>query len=83
MVAVAKQDLVARNELVTPAYHVFNFSFSTKVITHYFPLSLDFQWQNMLNTIYYNHLSFYRHLQLPEAGSNFQLLLTIPINAKI
>lgn len=83
MVAVAKQDLVARNELVTPAYHVFNFSFSTKVITRYFPLGLDFQWQNMLNTIYYNHLSFYRHLQLPEAGSNFQLLLTIPINAKI
>ncbi len=37
MISVAKQDQVARNELVTPAYHVFNFSFSTKVITRLFP----------------------------------------------
>lgn len=83
MIAAAKQDQVARNELVTPGYQVFNFSFSTKVLTRYFPLGIDFQWQNMLNAKYYNHLSFYRHLQLPEAGSNFQLLLTIPINSKI
>jgi len=83
MIAVAKQDQVARNELITPGYQVFNLSFSTKVITRYFPLGIDFQWQNIFNTKYFNHLSFYRHLQLPEAGSNFQLLLTIPINAKI
>lgn len=83
MLAAAKQDLVARNELVTPGYQLFNFSFSTKVITRYFPLGIDFQWQNMLNAKYYNHLSFYRHLQLPEAGSNFQLMLSIPLKAKI
>lgn len=83
MIAIAKQGQVARNELITPGYQVFNLSFSTKVITRHFPLGIDFQWQNMLNTKYFNHLSFYRHLQLPEAGSNFQLLLSIPINAKI
>ena len=83
MIAAAKQGLVARNELVTPRYQVLNFSFSTKVLTRFFPLGIDFQWQNMLNTKYYNHLSFYRHLQLPEAGSNIQLMLTIPLNAKI
>ncbi|MBU1580906.1 MAG: TonB-dependent receptor [Bacteroidetes bacterium] len=80
MVAVSKQSQVARNEAITPGYQLLNLSFSTKVITRYFPLGIDLQWQNMLNTKYFNHLSFYRHLELPEAGSNIQLLITIPIN---
>jgi len=83
MVGVAKQELVARNELVTPGYNLFNISFSTKILTAYFPLGIDLQWQNVFNVKYFNHLSFYRQLQLPEAGTNLQLSLSVPINAKI
>jgi len=82
-VSVAKQALVARNERVTPGYDLFNISFSTKILTSYFPLGIDLQWQNVFNTKYFNHLSFYRQLQLPEAGTNLQLSVSVPINVKI
>lgn len=79
----AAQNQVARNEPQTPAYSLINLSFSTKILTPYFPLSLDIQIQNLLNTRYLNHLSFYRQLGLPEAGRNAQLVITIPIETKL
>jgi iron complex outermembrane receptor protein len=83
LISVAKQELVARNELVTPGYNLFNISFSTKILTAYFPLGIDLQWQNVFNAKYFSHLSFYRQLQLPEAGTNIQLSLSVPINANV
>lgn len=80
---VSAQNNVARNELKTPGYQLFNLSFSTKVLTRYFPLGIDFQAQNLFNTRYFNHLSFYRHLGLPEPGRNFQITLTIPLDFKM
>jgi iron complex outermembrane receptor protein len=79
----AAQSQVARNESQTPAFSLVNLSISTKILTHYFPLSLDIQIQNLFNTRYLNHLSFYRQLGLPEAGRNAQLVLTIPLETKL
>lgn len=79
---VGAQKMVARNELKTPGYQTLNFNFSTKILTRYFPLGIDFQIQNVFNAKYFNHLSFYRHLELPEPGRNFQVTVTIPITAK-
>ena len=31
--------------------------------------------RNLFNTRYYNHLSFYRKVEIPEPGRNFQLLI--------
>jgi iron complex outermembrane recepter protein len=39
--------------------------------------------QNLLNTVYWNHLSYYRQIGLPEAGRNVQLSLNIPFNTQM
>ncbi len=80
---VAAQNQHARNEMETPSYQLVNLNLSTKILTKYFPLGVDFQVQNLFNTRYWNHLSFYRQIGLPEAGRNVQLLLTIPLTNRL
>jgi len=79
----AAQNQVARNEQETPSYAVVNISISTKVISRFAPISVDIQIQNVFNRRYLNHLSFYRQLELPEAGRNIQLMLSIPLETKL
>ena len=38
----------------------------------------DFQIRNVFDTPFYNHLSFYRKLNVPEPGRNVQVILKIP-----
>lgn len=72
----ADQRSVARNELQTPGYRLLDASIDLGV-----PYArIILQVQNLLNTKYYKHLSFYRRLNLPEAGRNFLLSVQIPIN---
>ncbi|MDR3189199.1 MAG: TonB-dependent receptor [Prevotellaceae bacterium] len=73
----AAQRRVARNELQTPASHLFDASLTLGAPR----IRLMLQVQNLLNTTYYKHLSFYRRLNLPEAGRNFLLSVQIPINS--
>ena len=80
---VSAQKMHARNEMKTPAYQLVNLNLSTKILTKYFPLGINVQVQNLFNTRYWNHLSFYRQIGLPEAGRNVQLLLTIPITNRL
>jgi len=39
---------------------------------------VSLQAQNLLNTSYLNHTSFYRLIELPEAGQNIILSLKVP-----
>jgi iron complex outermembrane receptor protein len=73
----ADQRRVARNELQTAGYHLFDASLSVGIPN----IRIMLQVQNLLNTKYYKHLSFYRRLNLPEAGRNFLLSVQIPINS--
>jgi iron complex outermembrane receptor protein len=65
-------------EKKTPGYHLLNLQAGCKVLLYQQPLMLSFQVQNLLNTNYLNHTSFYRLIELPEAGQNFILSLKIP-----
>ncbi len=40
--------------------------------------SFNFRIDNLFNSEYYNHLSIYRRINMPEAGINIQLTITIP-----
>jgi iron complex outermembrane receptor protein len=73
----ADQRRTARNELPTSGYLLFDASLGVE-IPH---VRIWLQVQNLLNTKYYKHLSFYRRLNLPEAGRNFLLSVQIPINS--
>jgi iron complex outermembrane receptor protein len=77
----AAQRRTTRNEKATPPYHLFDASLSAG-----FPLGgrarewrVVVQVHNLFDTKYYNHLSFYRYLNLPESGRNFLLSVQIPI----
>lgn len=76
---VFDQDRVDRNERTTPGYWLLglstgiDFSLGKKTT-----IQTTFTAQNLLDNKYYNHLSRYRLLNLPEQGRNFVISLRIP-----
>ena len=77
----AAQNRVARNEAATPGYHLFDLSLATGIPAgRGTDVQLVLQVQNLFNTAYYKHLSFYRRLDLPETGRNFLITLQISFN---
>jgi iron complex outermembrane recepter protein len=77
------QNRHARNEEPTAAWFLVNLNVSAKFITGNSPISFSLRMQNLLNTKYWNHLSYYRKIGLPEAGRNVQLSVQIPIQTKL
>ncbi len=73
------QNRIARNELKTDSYNIFNFIFSSDVVFSKININFALQIQNIFDTKYFNHLSFYRLIELPEAGRNIQILIKIPL----
>lgn len=74
----AAQNRNARNELSTPAYQLWNISISSTLVFLKQNITFAFQIQNLLNEKYFNHISFYRLIELPEAGRNYQITIKIP-----
>ncbi|MGC8864732.1 MAG: TonB-dependent receptor [Bacteroidales bacterium] len=71
--AISAQNRVARNELPTRGYITQDIIFALQKHRYRFML----QWLNIWNQRYFNHIAFYRIIELPEAGSNLQLTLHI------
>jgi iron complex outermembrane receptor protein len=77
---VASQSRVAHNEDPTPGANLLHVGASTELP---FGGSVSLVINNLLNTAYLNHLSFYRKAEIPEPGRNVQLFIKIPIKYKI
>jgi len=73
-----KQSRVAENEEPTDGYFLMGFGISSKFKLGKLNPTLIFKVRNLTNEKYFNHLSFYRNLGIPEAGRNLQLMLSIP-----
>ena len=75
---VMNQNSVARNETATPGSSLWNIS----AYAHWYVGDKMFitllQVDNLFNTSFMNHLSFYRMLNAPEPGRNIQLIVKIP-----
>ena len=75
---VMDQASVARNEVATPGAALWNIS----AYAHWHVGGRMFitllQVDNVFNTSFMNHLSFYRKLNAPEPGRNIQLIVKIP-----
>ena len=76
---IAPQNHVANNELRTPGAVLLHFSASW-----HFPFIgnralLNLTIKNITNQRYYNHLSYYRTINIPEPATNFQISLTLPL----
>lgn len=73
-----KQHQIVPPEKKTAASQVFNLALGTKLKAGGQDFSISVQVQNLFNTRYLNHTSFYRLIELPEAGRNIILSLKIP-----
>ncbi|MEP1489168.1 MAG: TonB-dependent receptor [Algibacter sp.] len=75
----------AQNEIVPPeektrGYQVLNISLLTEmnVFKNSLPVEMRVKLNNVFNTKYFDHTSFYRLIDVPEAGRNLSISLTIP-----
>ncbi|MCH8554152.1 MAG: TonB-dependent receptor [Schleiferiaceae bacterium] len=71
----AAQNRTDRNERTTPGYQLLD----AGVQWRYHHLKLQLSGANLANTNYFNHLSRYRLINLPEPGRNVSLRLIVPI----
>lgn len=77
--AIAAQRRIARNEEVTPGAGLLHAGASLSLHALGTQLEVALDARNILDRKYYNHLSFYRKVEIPEPGRNFQLSIKIPI----
>lgn len=73
-----RQDNIVPPEKKTQGYQVMNVQAGTKFQLYKQPIMISLQAQNLSDTKYLNHTSFYRLIELPEAGRNIILSLKIP-----
>lgn len=76
---IATQNRIARNESPTPGASLLHLGGSFRLPIAGTEVEISLAAHNILNTKYYNHLSFYRKVEIPEPGRNFQFFIKIPI----
>jgi iron complex outermembrane receptor protein len=74
--SVAVQRRVSRNEDPTYGAQLFH---ATLVLTLVGDITLTLAARNLTDIRWFNHLSFYRRIEIPEPGRNVQLLIRIPV----
>lgn len=79
---VYNQNRVDRNERETPGYHLIGMNIGGSFRLNGFNANWSMAVQNLGDTRYFNHLSRYRLLNLPEQGRNFVFSMLIPIDIK-
>ena len=72
----------AQNDIVPPekptdGYFLTDFSAGKKFCLKKTVFNADFFIENLFNTVYYNHTSYYRLIDVPEAGVNFSVKLSL------
>ncbi|CDD93391.1 tonB-dependent receptor [Bacteroides intestinalis CAG:315] len=79
---IARQNRVDRNEDRTPGANLFHIGGSLDLPVAGNKVEVTLAVRNIFNTRYYNHLSFYRKVEIPEPGRNFQLLIKVPFKKR-
>ncbi len=76
----ASQSEIVPPEEQTDGYQVLNMSLVTEMnlIKNNAPVEMRIKLNNVFNTKYFDHTSFYRLIDVPEAGRNLSISLTIP-----
>lgn len=79
-ITTAAQNYTVPNELSTPGYNLFNLKALSQLHIGKKQFDVLLKMKNVLNTAYFNHISFYRRLRIPESGRDFQIYISMPIN---
>ena len=77
--SVASQNRVDRNEDRTPGANLFHLGGTLNFPIGGTKVEITLTARNIFDIRYYNHLSFYRKMEIPEPGRNFHLLIKVPI----
>jgi iron complex outermembrane receptor protein len=80
---VLEQNNVVPPEETTAGYQLINLRAGLKVFTGANHIHINAQVQNLLNTKYYNHASYYRIIGMPEMGINFILNVNVPFETQL
>lgn len=78
----AEQNNIVPPERKTARYKVVDVQTGTRIHLYHQPVIVSLQVQNLFNTRYLVHTSFYRLIGLPEAGRNFVLSVRTPFGKK-
>ena len=79
----AAQNSIVPPEVPTDGFQVFNLGLGGDVLIKNQKIDIAIQVQNLFNTKYFNHTSFYRLINVPEAGRNFVVNVSIPFSGKM
>ncbi|WP_289055081.1 TonB-dependent receptor [Carboxylicivirga marina] len=79
----ATQNNIVPPEEVTPGYQLINLGMGGEIKLGRQKVMLSMQVQNLLNREYLDHTSFYRLINVPEAGRNFIVNISIPFSGAI
>lgn len=74
----AAQNNTVPNELQTPGYGVLNLNAQSLINMGGRQLKVRLEVRNVLNQRYFNHISFYRRMRIPEPGRDIRLFVNIP-----
>jgi len=80
---VASQNRIVPPEEPTPGYQLIHLGFGAELPLRDRYVNISFQVKNLLNRKYFDHTSYYRLINVPEAGRNMVLNVTIPLSGKI
>jgi iron complex outermembrane receptor protein len=75
---VAPQRFTVPNELDTPGYFLVGLNAGSLLKINSQSVNIRLQINNLFNTSYFDHLSFYRRLRIPEAGRDVHIYVEIP-----
>lgn len=76
----AKQTRIVPPEETTDGYNVFGLGAGCDIHIGSRKIILAMQMQNLFNVKYFNHTSFYRLINVPEAGRNFIVNISFPFS---
>jgi len=79
----ATQKNIVPPEEITPGYQFINLSLGSNLYFNNHLVTFSFQIQNLLNSKYFNHTSYYRLINIPEPARNVIINMTIPLTSNL
>ena len=76
--SIASQNRIARNEDRTPGACLIHLGGSIHIPMAKADIEISLGIRNLSDVKYYNHLSFYRKVEIPEPGRSFQISIKVP-----
>jgi iron complex outermembrane receptor protein len=79
----APQNNIVPPEETTNGYQIVNLGLGGEIVFKNQRINTSMQVQNLFNTKYFNHTSYYRLINVPEPGRNFIVNISIPFSGKM